>query len=131
VLPVKQRLQEKEKTTFSGFVAQDVERIAKQMGYDFSGVDAPKNDKDLYSLRYADFVVPLVKAVQELAAENESLKSRLEKIEKQFAVSITDQQQQPQVALTNARLDQNTPNPFNKATIINYYLPQNAGTCLC
>jgi len=48
-----------------------VEEAAKELGYDFSGVDAPKNDKDFYGLRYAEFVVPLVKAVQELNAENE------------------------------------------------------------
>jgi len=28
-------------------------------------VDAPKNENDYYGLRYAEFVVPLVKAVQE------------------------------------------------------------------
>jgi hypothetical protein len=38
---------------------------AKELGYDFSGVDKPKNEKDFYGLRYAAFVVPLVKAVQE------------------------------------------------------------------
>jgi hypothetical protein len=27
--------------------------------------EVPKNDKDMYGLRYAEFVVPLVKAVQE------------------------------------------------------------------
>ena len=43
------------------------------MGYDFSGVDAPKNDKDIYGLRYSEFVVPLVKAVQEL---NESFRKK-------------------------------------------------------
>ena len=36
-----------------------------ETNYDFSGVDKPKNEKDLYSLRYADFVAPLVKAIQE------------------------------------------------------------------
>jgi len=41
------------------------EAAAKSIGYDFSGVDVPKNPNDLYSLKYADFVVPLVKAVQE------------------------------------------------------------------
>jgi trimeric autotransporter adhesin len=49
----------------SGFVAQDVEIAAKEAGYDFSGVDAPKNENDFYGLRYGDFVVPLVKTVQE------------------------------------------------------------------
>ena len=51
---------------FSGFIAQDVEALSKSLGYEFSGVDAPKNAKDIYGLRYADFVVPIVKSVQEL-----------------------------------------------------------------
>jgi hypothetical protein len=55
-----------EKIRYSGgFIAQEVEQAANMIGYDFSGVDAPKNDKDLYALRYAEFVIPLVKAVQE------------------------------------------------------------------
>jgi hypothetical protein len=57
----------------TGFVAQEVEEAAQQLGYDFSGVDAPKNDKDVYALRYSDFVVPLVKAVQELDEKNKQL----------------------------------------------------------
>jgi hypothetical protein len=60
-------LAEKEKVVYTGFVAQDVEKAAKELNYDFSGVDAAKNNKDLYGLRYAEFVVPLVKAVQELS----------------------------------------------------------------
>ncbi len=78
-----------EKIRFSGFIAQEVEQTAKEIGYDFSGVKTPKNDKDLYGLSYAEFVVPLVKAVQEqqkiiqnLAEENKSLEKRLERIEK-------------------------------------------------
>ncbi|HNU87209.1 MAG TPA: hypothetical protein PKJ94_02925, partial [Ferruginibacter sp.] len=55
----------KEKILYSGFIAQQVEQAAKEAGYDFSGVDKPKNENDLYGLRYAEFVVPLVKAVQE------------------------------------------------------------------
>ena len=50
--------------TTTGFIAQEVEQAAKKIGYDFSGVDAPKNEKDMYGLRYDEFVVPLVKAVQ-------------------------------------------------------------------
>ena len=30
----------------TGFLAQEVEEAAKKIGYDFSGVDAPKNDND-------------------------------------------------------------------------------------
>ena len=33
--------------------------------FDFDGVSAPENETDLYGIRYAEFVVPLVKAMQE------------------------------------------------------------------
>ena len=56
------------KLTETGFIAQEVEAAAHELGMEFSGVDAPKNDKDMYALRYATFVVPLVKAVQEQQA---------------------------------------------------------------
>lgn len=49
----------------SGFIAQEVETAAMQLGFSFSGIDVPINDKSPYGIRYAEFVVPLVKAVQE------------------------------------------------------------------
>ena len=49
----------------TGFIAQEVEAAGKEIQYNFSGVDKPQNNKDFYGLRYAEFVVPLVKAVQE------------------------------------------------------------------
>ena len=80
-----------EKTIFSGFVAQDVEQAAKATGYNFSGVDKPKNENDLYGLRYAEFVVPLVKAVQEqqqtineLKRQNTDLLKRILALEKKI-----------------------------------------------
>jgi len=73
---------------FSGFLAQEVEQAAKEIGYDFSAVKAPKGEKSLYGISYAEFVVPLVKATQEqqekiekLENENQSLKTRFEKLE--------------------------------------------------
>ncbi len=57
-----------------GFIAQDVEKIIQQTGFtSFEGVHAPTNATDNYSLGYAEFVVPLVKAVQELSEKNEQL----------------------------------------------------------
>ena len=51
----------------TGFIAQDVERITKSLGYSFSGVEIPENKNySHYGLRYSEFVVPLVKSVQEL-----------------------------------------------------------------
>ncbi len=80
------------KTLESGFMAQEVEQAAKELGYEFNGVDAPKNEKDYYGLRYSQFVVPLVKAVQELnekldqkQAENDQLRAMLLEPEKRIA----------------------------------------------
>ena len=33
----------------------------KKVGFDFDGVSTPENETDLYGIRYAEFVVPLVK----------------------------------------------------------------------
>lgn len=57
----------------TGFIAQEVESAAQQLNYVFSGVDTPDNEGDSYGLRYAEFVVPLVKAVQEQQAQIEML----------------------------------------------------------
>lgn len=70
---LKESIDEKGKIIFSGFIAQEVEQAAKAAGYDFSGVDKPKNVNDIYGLRYAEFVVPLVKAVQELQQKIDEL----------------------------------------------------------
>lgn len=57
-----------------GFVAQEAEALVKKSGYVFSGVEVPQNENDPYTIRYAEFVVPLVKAVQELSTQIEELK---------------------------------------------------------
>lgn len=49
----------------TGFLAQDVEKVARKIAYDFDGVRAPGNDLDYYSLAYSQFVIPLVEAVQQ------------------------------------------------------------------
>jgi hypothetical protein len=75
------------KKRFIGFLAQDVEKAAMASGFDFPGIDVPQTDKDVYTLRYVDFIMPMVKAMQEqqwmiqtLKKENETLRSDLEKI---------------------------------------------------
>jgi len=71
----------KSKARFSGFIAQEVEAAASEVDYDFSGVDTPSDEEDFYKLRYAEFVVPLVKAIQEQQAIIEVLEKRLEALE--------------------------------------------------
>jgi hypothetical protein len=68
----------KEEMLQTGFIAQEVEQAAQDLGYDFSGVDKPQNDQGSYGLRYAEFVVPLVKAMQEQQVMIEEQQKMLE-----------------------------------------------------
>ncbi len=76
----------------SGFVAQEVEKAAKEAGYDFNGIIVPENDRQTYSLSYAQFVVPLVKAVQEQQIIIENLKKQVEQSEIKAVVGKQQQQ---------------------------------------
>jgi len=67
-----------EKVKYTGFLAQEVEQAAKTAGYDFSGYAAPKNQWGLYTISYEQFVVPLVKAMQEQQQQIEALKKQVE-----------------------------------------------------
>jgi hypothetical protein len=69
----------------SGFIAQEVEAAAIAVGYDFHGIAVPQGEHQHYGLRYAEFVVPLVKAVQELAQENTALKESNTRLEQKIA----------------------------------------------
>ena len=74
----------------TGFVAQEVEKLAKELNYDFDGVNAPQNPTDNYSIAYSQFVVPLVKAVQELSKMNDTKDAKIDAQDKK----INDQQKQ-------------------------------------
>ncbi len=81
-----------EQVKYSGFLAQEVEIAAKQSNYNFSGLHTPRGEFDLYSLSYAEFVVPLVKAVQEQQAIINSQQkiidaqtNKMEQLEKRIA----------------------------------------------
>jgi trimeric autotransporter adhesin len=58
----------------TGFLAQEVEAAARDSRYDFSGVVKPANAESRYELQYSQFVVPLVKAVQEQQKELDELR---------------------------------------------------------
>lgn len=72
-----------EKIKFTGFIAQEVEEASKSVGYDFSGVHKPVNEKDLYSIAYAEFVVPLVKATQEQQVIIETQEDKILELEQE------------------------------------------------
>ena len=73
----------------TGFIAQEVEELANTLGYKFDGVNKPQNSTDNYSIAYSQFVMPLVKAVQEQQAiilnqqkQIDLLLKRIESLEK-------------------------------------------------
>ncbi len=128
-----------DKIVYTGFIAQEVEATAEKLNYNFSGVDKPSNSTGLYGLRYDNFVVPLVKAVQELSKMNDdkdakltSLQSQVDSQQKQidqlksmlqnFAHVNADE---PKANVFIASVDQNVPNPVSGNTIISYTLSQN------
>jgi hypothetical protein len=67
----------------TGFIAQEVEKAAKMTGYNFDGLKIPRNKKEYYSLSYASFVVPLVKAVQEQEGVIRQQEQRIDDLSKQ------------------------------------------------
>ena len=104
-----------------------MQEAAKALNYDFSGVDKPKNKDDFYGLRYGDFVVPLVKAVQEQQQQIEELKQQNKEL-KELVTKLLDAKggrvNNTTTIIPGAYLKQNVPNPHNGATVIHYNLPQ-------
>jgi hypothetical protein len=70
-----------EQITCTGLIAQQVDSAATQIGYDFNGIYRPADANHLYALSYTQFVMPLIKAVQELSKTNDSLKSNQKTID--------------------------------------------------
>jgi trimeric autotransporter adhesin len=136
---MKQAMQDKSAVTYTGFVAQDVEKAADSLNFVFSGIDKPKDAaQSFYGLRYGDFVPPLVKAVQELSASSNSKDSVINAMQETvdslrnaygtLQAQINALKAMVQAQKSAASLDQNAPNPFIGATIIGYNIPQGASS---
>jgi hypothetical protein len=124
-----------------GFIAQEVENVAKETGYIFDGVKKPRNENDHYGLIYAQFVVPLVESVQMQQKMIDSLKAAIIKQDsliKSFPITSLSQQSVsnnekglnrsgsamnlPSDNSTPILYD-NVPNPFTEKTSIEYLIP--------
>ena len=64
--------------THWGFIAQDVKSVVDSTGVDFAGwtLADPDDPDSIQSLRYTEFIAPLVKAVQELTARVKALEAK-------------------------------------------------------
>ncbi|MCD6013882.1 MAG: hypothetical protein K0Q79_3744 [Flavipsychrobacter sp.] len=78
----------------TGFIAQEVEQAANETGYNFDGVHKPTNENDNYSLVYAEFTVPLVKAVQEQQQVILQQQASIKKLEQQVAYLVEEMKRQ-------------------------------------
>lgn len=67
------------KRTEFGFIAQEVEKLLNEFGVENYGMVSVADD-GTYSMRYDDLFAPLVKAVQQLKAENDELKKEIASI---------------------------------------------------
>ena len=72
----------KEEQLDVGFLAQDVEALEKEYGYDFDNktnlTTQLSEDNQMYGLKYSKFVPMLVKSIQELTTQVETLKQEVE-----------------------------------------------------
>ena len=84
VIDKKRILNDIEKIRMTGFIAQEVEQASNDCGYDFSGVEKPQTADGLYGLRYSEFVVPLVKAVQEQQTIIENQNKKIDELIKRI-----------------------------------------------
>ena len=112
-----------------GFIAQDVDSIITKMGFSFQGLERPQNEKDPYAISYATFVVPLVKAVQELSAQTRDLLSKVEDQQRLIDSLLSESNPQGFQGINNssgAILYPNNPNPFTIDTRIRMKLPETA-----
>ncbi|HUH35749.1 MAG TPA: tail fiber domain-containing protein [Moheibacter sp.] len=81
------------KETKTGFIAQEVEKAAQTIQYDFDGIAAPNSPENYYSLSYSLFVVPLVQTVKEqqeiILAQQNAMKTQEEWLNNQHLKSNT------------------------------------------
>jgi trimeric autotransporter adhesin len=129
-------LVEKETVIQTGFVAQEVEKAARELDYEFSGVEVARDAKDVYALKYSYFFVPLVKAVQELDEKTKEIdvlkeeykESKWELAElRQMVLELKSGNNSGSSNVFKAYLKESTPNPAGGTALIRYYIPQNSG----
>ena len=105
-----------------GFLAQNVEEIFPELVHtDMNGYK---------SVDYIGLIPILVQSINELRAELAVLKGEEKQEDETSAMFLAPQQSgqnELEASLTEAKLYQNAPNPWNSETVIRYSLPQSVG----
>ena len=83
-----QRIGAKEKSTEMGFLAQEVAVVLEAHGLADSGLVHQSSPESMMTMRYNDLLAPMIKAIQELDAENRQKDAHIAAVEQR----LSDQQ---------------------------------------
>ncbi|TAL58331.1 MAG: hypothetical protein EPN85_11855 [Bacteroidetes bacterium] len=119
----------------SGFIGQEVEQAALDCGYAFDGIHIPADTaQGNYSLSYSQFVVPLVKAMQQQIKKDSIQQAQIDALTSLLAQCCSANVKTTGSAIpsssetlaSGAMLFQNRPNPYTNETSIRYFVPENS-----
>jgi len=123
---------------YNGMIAQEVMKIFPSLVSHYTNKD---RKVDVYTMDYSGFGVIAIKGIQELQMQVKEQQEKIISQDKKLEdlTALVNQLLQTRTSSTGnvvlknannvakASLEQNAPNPFTQNTVINYYVPQNAG----
>jgi Chaperone of endosialidase len=110
-----------------GLIAQEVDKVIKEVVVHGVLGETAKED-DRLGIMYADLIPVLIKGMQEQQMQIKASKNTIEQLQNEIEELKKNLPQKSITQITEASLEQNSPNPFNSATTIYYTLPANFNT---
>ena len=84
------RISDNQKTIEMGLLAQEVMTALENYEMESSGMVHQANESSYLSLRYNDLFAPMIKAIQELAAHNKTLETRIDEQQQAIAQLVAN-----------------------------------------